>query len=715
VPSRNNKSIKISKKVLNLIAKMIVTLIVVTLFVLIVRSGGTEVPETVKQFSWNNEYKFSVPDYTYFLENEILNAMIDTRTLQFQVVDKRNNYIWKSVLSEEDPELNETWHMFFNSSISVEFFDSSNNVRRAYLIRDANISVKTLKKNKLTAQVYFEQIGASFDISYELVGDSLNVNLSNLKESDYKLISLYIYPYLGASSGILDGSFVLADGVGAKLDLAKPTVATAPLKMRMYGEDIGFKEVLPYSYFKSVKAGENYALPFYGILYNFSNSSNGLLTVIEEGDLYTEINAYKSGIVTNKNWITPRIVLRDLHKKLLNKAGEGITIPQESINTTSVSLRYFFLTNVNEYSLAQRFVDEYSRVYKKSVKPTVKFKFDILLAESKKSTFGYTIVKMTDQKQLEEMKRKIDGKIPESFFVLHGFSKGGLSLNSPEHLPFEKRVIEEIGFFSKDYFYVDYMLAPKESKSIKKAHIAQNKLEQFMEYENKYIVSPEYTRDVSITEIQKFARLGIKNIAFGGFGKIIFSTKDFSRAQTLTKLLEVLGRTNDSLVYGYNWPTVKYAKLISDVALTNSGYEIIDETVPIVPYVLRQFSQIFSKPLNLSSNYKRDLLLCVEYGILPSLYLTWNGSEQLIETNSRDLVSTRFEDWYDKILEARKVFESAAPFFSSRVLKRESVVKDVYIVSYENGTDVLFNYTDRPFKFNNITVEPNSFRVLAER
>lgn len=716
MPKQGDKTYKISKNVLRLIVKLVVTLAIIVIFILLVHSGNMEITPTLQQFSGNDSYGFSVPEYDFSMENDLLRVSVDTHTLQFEVIDKRNNHFWQSVITQEDTALNKTWLMFFNSPITVEFFDYTNNMQRAYLTRDAKISVKRSAENILTANVEFENIGVSFDVSYELIGDSLRLKVDNLKEKQYKLISLYLYPYLGGSKGNVSGAFILADGVGAKIDLQKKTVATAPLKMRIYGNDIGFQEVLPYSYFKNVREAENYALPFYGVLYKSNNTDWGLLTVIEEGDLYTEINAYKSGIVTDSNWITPRIVLRDLHKKLLNKAGEGITVPQENINIRTLSIRYIFMQNANEYTLAQRFVYEYGKNNtKNSSENAIRFKFDILMAWAKKGTFGYVLVKMTDEKQLQEVKRKIREKVPESIFVLHGFSKGGQSLSSPKHLPFEKRILREVTRFSEDFFYVDYILASKESRTMRKIYIAQNMLEQLMEYENRYVLSPKYMCDVSATEIGKFERMGIKKIAFGNLGRLVFSTNNLRRDQVLSDIKDIIRSAKSSMVYGYNWQVAKLANAISDMTLTNSGYEIEDEVIPIVPYILGQLAMTFSKPLNLSSNYSKDLLACIEYGVLPSFYLTWNDSEKLIETDLRDLVSTKFDDWYDKIFEAYKLFESASKFFSSRLTTRESISRDIYLDTYENGIKVIFNYTDKPYKFNQIIIKPSSFFVLDER
>jgi hypothetical protein len=717
---RLNESIR--KGLRKILLRFLFVLLIVLGVAWLVQAGPSEVVVSkVESFS-ESDYRFFRPSYNAQLENEYLRVSFDTNSLQFMVTDKRNNAQWKSVLEDEDSELNQIWSSFFNTPFIVEFCDSTGNIKRTYSTRDAKISIRKRSSNMFTASIVFENIGASFDVSYELIKDSLRLKINNINEGKYRLMGLYLYPYLGGSHGVVNGGFILADGVGAKIDLSKKTVATAPFKARLYGLDIGFREVFPYSYFRNVKEPENYSLPLYGILYasdsqnseNLANEYiNGLLTVIEEGDMYAEINAFKAGIVTNHNWITARFVLRDLHKKLLNKAGEGITVPQEELNTTKFTVRYFFVPNANEFSLVQRFVEEYSK--KSNATNGYTFKFDVLIAEAKKSTFDYSLVKMTNQEQFLKIKSVLRKFIPESLFVLVGYTEGGLSLSSPKHLPLEKRIFGRPLQPLEDYFYVNYILSPKESKSLNKIGIALNRLEQFMEYEGKYVLSPKFVKSFVIKEKREFEKVGIKKFALGSVGDLAFSTRDMTRAEVVTDFTNAFRIFGKPIVYGFNWYVISLAGALSDISLTNSGYEIEDEVLPIVPYILKQFLPIFSSPLNLSSDYNRDLLACIEYGIFPSFYLTWESSEKLVNTNSKDLVSTRFEDWLPKILIAKEMYEKALFFINSKLVSRVQVSQDVYLNTYDNGAKVLFNYSEKPFNFDSKIVKPISFAVIQAR
>ncbi|PHJ13705.1 hypothetical protein IM41_04875 [Fervidobacterium sp. SC_NGM5_G05] len=704
---------KVNPKLIGLLIKSVITIVIIVgLYVIFQKVPKEQQTNLVSQSQiTDNSYTFNAPNYDNILESEELKVEIDTKTLSFRVNDKRNNFIWKSVLEEKDNDINDTWNMFFNSAITLEFFDETGNVRRVYSSRDGEITVENLTKKFLESTVNFKNIGATLDIVIELNNDKIDVRVKSIKEGNYKLLGMYIYPYLGASKGLTDGKFILADGVGALIDLSKKSTATAPLKMRIYGEDTGFKEVIPYSYFKNIKDSENYSLPLYGVLYK----DNGLLAVIENGDVYSEINAYKSEIITPYNWIANRFILRELHKKLLNKEGQGIIIPQDRMNNVNPHIRYLFANNSNEFSLLQMFVDEKKKniEIKEGHKPIMKF--DFLMSEAKKTSFGYKLIEMTTQSQFETIKNDLSEYIKDAVYVLVGYSKGGYSINSPRHVPFEKSVIIDPKKLSDCYLYTDYINVSKESKYVKKTMIAQNKLEQFMEYSGRYLLTPKKVINIASSEKSDFSKYGIDKFALGSVGKLLYSTNEYERFENLElykKIMEIFDRP---LVYGSNWYVVENSSMISDIPTEYSGYEVEDEILPVIPFVLRQFRQIFSKPVNLASNYKLQILKCIEYGINPTFYLTYQSSKELIDTPSMDLITTKYADWKDKIIESYKLMESAYKIIgNANITFRKKLFDNVYLVAYSNGKKMIFNYSDNSVKYKNIEVPSLSYAEYLE-
>lgn len=699
---------KISK-IISLVTKLVIVIIIVFALSIWIKNTPEQVQSTVSKAFSEPPYNFKIPTYDKTFETKKLRINIDTKTMNFTVVNKNGEFAWKSALGEEDEDINNTWRMFFNSAVTVEFYNEVGGIRRLYSSRDAEIKLTKQSQNQLIFNVKFLSAGISFELVFSIFDDSVDVMITNIKESTYKLMGLFIYPYLGGSKGITNGRFILADGAGAVIDLSKTSTATAPFKMRMYGEDLGFKEVLPFTYFRNIKEPESYTLPMYGIIYE----NNGLLTIIKDTEEYVEINAYRSGIVTPYNWLAGRFVFRDTYKKLLNKQGQGITIPQEKMNSVKPHLRYYFLQNANEFTLANKFIDEYKSQISQKKQSTPIFKIDVLMSEAKETAFGYTTIKMTTQEQLGLIKQELSKSIDNVLYVLRGYSKGGYSRNSPYHLPFERKVISDFEKLKNDYVYVDYVEFPKESKHAKKLIIAQNKLEQFMEKEGNFLTNPTILSNIANDEKHKFSELKIDNIAIGDIGNILYSTKTLERSES-KKIFETTVREfKTPLIYGVNWYLIKSAGMIADVPLENSAYEIEDDVFPLLPFVLTYFRTVFSKPINLSADYKLQLLKCLEYAVMPSFYLTWESSKELVDTNSQDLISTRFKDWNNQIEESYRTFKEFYKIIGeTRPINRQKIYDNVYVIDYENGLSVIFNYNHYPITYENQTVQEVSYKVL---
>ncbi|MCX7653070.1 MAG: DUF5696 domain-containing protein [Fervidobacterium sp.] len=692
-----------------LIIKFLFILSIIITFTIWIKNVPEQSTSMVYKKLDDSPYQFVTPKYGKTFETQAIRTNVDTKTMNFTVEDKKSGFVWKSALENEDSEINTTWRMFFNSALVVEFYDEVGGVKRLYSSKDADIKLEKEEKNSLTFAVKFRNVDIFLRLILSFNNDSADVVVKDIKESTYKVMGLFIYPYLGGSKGLADGRFILADGVGAIVELSKVSTATAPFKMRIYGEDIGFREVIPQTYFRNIKEPSSYVLPMYGILYN----QNGLLAIFKNSEEYVEINAYKSGIITPYNWLSGRFVFRDIHKKLLNKQGQGITIPQENMNPVKPHIRYYFLSDSNEYTLANKFISEYAEQIssKNSTEPI--FKIDVLMSEAKKTAFGYTLVKMTTQEQLEKIKNELSHTLDNVVYVLRGYSKDGYSRNSPYHLPFEQKIINSLEKIADDYIYVDYVKFPKISKFARRLIVAQNKLEQLIEREENFLTDPILVSKIATEEKQKFKRFGISNLALGTIGEMLYSTKNLERSKTKNLFEKLIGLFEKPIIYGSNWYLLKNSYMIADLTLENSGYEIENDVFPIVPFVLSNFRTVFSKPINLSADYRLQLLKCIEYGVMPSFYLTWESSKELVDTNSQHLISTKFNDWREEIKKSYLEYKNIKNILGkNRPIKRTKLYENVYIVDYENNVSIIFNYNSSTITYKNHEISGVSWKII---
>lgn len=654
------------------------------------------------------------------IENNVLRLKIDRDNLIFSVLDKRTGHTWFSSLQTRDEDLNNTWLMFFNAPLTLEFVDSSNTTRRAYSTRDATISDFEVSERRISCVVDFTEIGAKVGLRYELDDDSLLVEVMDVVESHFRLTSLYLYPFLGASKGLVDGKIILADGVGAYMDLSKPTSAAAPFRMRVYGDDIGFKEVIKSSGPSFVSNPEIYSLPMYGIILG----NVGLLVAIEDGDYYAEVHASRNGIITPYNWCTVRFVLRDFHKKLLNKKGDGVTVVQERMNSVRPKLRYVFLKHATELSFANRFAELQKRTQAEvaTTSDTERYRgfmIQILMSESRRGVTNFERVVATDVPALEKMIDEIGEKL-SGVVVLRGITKMGESLTSPLHLPLDEevaKVLRRVATVGNSKTMIalrlNYLRPHIVSKKVRRTWIAQNHLEQLIESENHYVLDPKKIASHVSSEASKLREMGFERFLLAEIGRIAFSTYTSERAEVVDAVRSIVKKFGRPIVEGPLWPYVPLAAAISDTPLEHSGYEIEDGQTPLLPNVLKHFAVLYSKPVNLSPDPDVMILKCVDYGVFPSFLLTWEDPIKLIETPARDLYSTKFEDWLQYISENYKRSIDVLKHTSrTSVVSRTQLAEGVFINEYEDGTKIIVNYTGTSHRYGKEIVSAKSWKLI---
>ena len=244
-------------------------------------------------------------------------------------------------------------------------------------------------------------------------------------------------------------------------------------------------------------------------------------------------------------------------------------------------------------------------------------KLEFLVSESEKTTFGRTVHIMTPQSELERILTEVAKYSKQTVAVLRGYTSGGLSTSSPDHLPLERKAIEDVSRLSDFYFYVDYLTAYEGSGGVSRSRYAQNRSEQIMIDGPRYIIDPRETASFALEELESFSKLGIGKFALANLSELAFSTRDSNRTENVEALLETVSLFDGPILYNPNLYMISRASHISDIPVSNSGYLIEDSVVPLLPSVLRESFWLFTGPVNLTSDFRRELLRAVDYGLFP--------------------------------------------------------------------------------------------------
>lgn len=697
----------------------------------------------------NNKVKSlnaSLIDFEKIAENEKLELYVNSQSLAIKVKNKSNGYIWSSSLDHmEKYKLNSTWKQFVESAITIEYLNLQGKLRKESITTNsANINLKK-KANGFDANITFREAKIKMKLSVQLTENDIEVSIpetSIIEMGKVKIVSANVYPFLGASKeNDIPGYLFVPDGSGALIRYEKNGVKMeSPYSATVYGDDKGITSTIP-----SEDTNESYkaSIPVFGMVHG--DNQNALLGIIENGDNYARIDAYKAGLSTEFNWVTSHFTYRYAYKQPTSKnqkSGKAMDLYQKKRNKFNIKLHYRILTNenANYVGMAKNYQ---SYLVKKGILKGKSFnhpmlRLEFLGGEKKEGLFWDSVVPMTPISDLPKYVNELEAMGVDDFFIVYkGWNKNGLTGSFPKKFPFERKLgsksnvkdtVKELK--QKDvplYFYTDYVKAYEGSSSLfgGKNVAKQVNTKAILNEENGYnyyYLHPEKAIDYAKKDKKKYKKYNMENVAVDSLGSELYSafndrhssTRESSK-KSLKEVLSVLnsGDVDKTALYqpnAYAWGmTDKYL----DIPMGSSNYLYVSDTVPFLQIVLKGYVDYYAPFSNFWSNQEEELLKLIDYGAYPSFYLTGKESYLLSETPSRDLYTSEFKTWKSEVIKQYEVIQKSLKLVKDdsivdRVVLSEGVVK----VTYSNHTSFIINYTNTPFKKGSLTVAAKEFAVM---
>ncbi|ALC91408.1 hypothetical protein AM500_17590 [Bacillus sp. FJAT-18017] len=695
----------------------------------------TENGEPVKQDNTFEGFEKAAENNGYIL-------YVNEESLALKIQDKKTGYVWNSGLDNPDQyRINNTWEQMIQSAITIEYTDRQGKKRsESILTNDSRPKVKLTEKG-FNAEVFLNQAKISFQINVELHEDQLLVSIpkEEIKENKRtKLISIRVYPFFGAvHKNEVNGYMFLPDGSGALIRYEQSgKKGGSPFVGSIFGEDQGFKRSRAVA--ERVNPVQQIKIPVFGAVHGVKQ--NAFLTVIEDGYAYGNIVAYPAGISTDFNWISSQYHYRYEYYQPTSKNMKGINVYQKNANEVDIKLRYMFL-NENEadyVGMAKRYQEylvENGQLEKQEDKAEVRLEF--FGGEVKNRLLWDTVIPMTEVTKIPQFTKELMQQGVNNMHVIYkGWSKGGLTGTLPSKFPIEKKLgnkddIEETTRLLKKenipiYFQTDYTKAFEGAKGYSGGKDVAKKVSSetiTLKEKNKNIfyLSPFKSLEIAKDDVKEYKEHGISNLAIDTTGFTSFSDFNKSRTSDRTKTIETYGKLfnelNKSLgsialyepnVYAWN-ETDRYL----DIPMSSSNYVFETDSVPFLQIVLKGYVPYYAPFSNYNANPTVNVLRMIEYGAYPSFLLTDAPSNLLIGTPSKDVYTSEFSVWKDKIAEQyAKVEQSLGQVEGASIVARAVPKAGIVEVSYSNGKTIVINYTDTPFRKNTIEIAAKDFAVI---
>jgi hypothetical protein len=220
-----------------------------------------------------------------------------------------------------------------------------------------------------------------------------------------------------------------------------------------------------------------------------------------------------------------------------------------------------------------------------------------------------------------------------------------------------------------------------------------------------FVSKPARTVAMAYNTIEILKSIGVSGINYDNIGNFVFHDYEPSGIETRAKTINIydglfaytrktLGSTSVYRGYAY---TVGQTDFIDDLTHESSFDFLVDETVPFYPIALHGYVPYSFGDGNLRNNVEAEFLKAIEYGAVPSFYLTHDDSRKLKYTWSGGLFSSQYDNWSERIAQEYKEFDSLSSLYAQRIMNHEKLAADRFATTYEDGTRVIVDYTKKTF------------------
>ena len=348
--------------------------------------------------------------------------------------------------------------------------------------------------------------------------------------------------------------------------------------------------------------------------------------------------------------------------------------------------------------------------------------------------------------------------------ILRGWSNGGLKSGPASVLDVEKELggvkglkalneyaqANDIGLFpSFDFSYVrmgtDGMFDGFDSKDDTSKTI-DNRTASKKEYDPLYqnfaktgmmLVSPDKMGTFYDRISEKYAGYGIKGISVSTLGSDINSDHNKDNPlnredskELVSELLQTIKNDGyEVLLNAGNSYSIKYADHIVDVPLDSSARRTTSESIPLFGMILHGYVDFAGTAINLSGDYRYDLLKTIENGSSPYFILSYDNTSELKNTPFNKYYSVKFGTWFGEetddqgnttytggdVLETYQTLNNALkPVRNSHIVSHEFVDGNSKIVKviYDNGVEFILNYNNKPAEIEGHKLEALDFVVI---
>ncbi len=688
-------------------------------------------------------------------ESDSLELWFQPSTTQVLVKDKKTGTEWRSnpENAAADPVAFGQNKTLVQSLLNISYVNEQSN---SYTMNSFQGSVQkntytyAYQENGVMVNWMFGDVGLEIPCWFGIDGDRFEARVLTeqiVQHGGMQVSRISLLPYFGAGSLEDEGYMIVPDGSGAMIRFNNQKQSYQSYAQTVYGRNLALNLQ------SSVQVTQDATMPLFGIRKN----DDAMLAVVTEDEYQSEIRAEVSRKVTGCNSVYSSVVLIESENNTLlaNSSDEETVVmmsPQQ-MPSPYYEVSYYFLEKGSGYGeMAARY-----RQYlmeEKGMQQQTAGQTDMNLTflggvRVRKTLLGvpyHTVEPLTPFKSLQDAVLALANEEGTFQVSMIKMEKGGNESKLPTKVTFEGALGGERGYKNMAsalagagiQFYPIYDPVTMQSSgngysTLKAArNVSRSTSPQYVYLLTSgardsgtspdYLISPPYVEEITNKLLSSASKKGITNLGLTGITKKMYSDfrKDsVSRDQAGTyweNALSAAAGSTDQLLcagaYAYAFP---YADVITDVPVYSSQFDVEDEAVPFYQMVMSGSAALYSTPVNLSGDVRESLLHAVEYGVSPSFLLMTADAQTLLDTDMSNYYSVAYDEWDDEIRGILSELQQLEGVLGQRIVGHRQESSQVYVTTYEDGTEVYVNYADEPAAVGDLTVPAMGFARKGAR
>ncbi|MDR0293989.1 MAG: DUF5696 domain-containing protein [Oscillospiraceae bacterium] len=236
------------------------------------------------------------------------------------------------------------------------------------------------------------------------------------------------------------------------------------------------------------------------------------------------------------------------------------------------------------------------------------------------------------------------------------------------------------------------------------------------------LISPKFLPRYVDAFTKRFEPYNVTGVSLRDLGDELHSdrkrTELIDREQSLDvvkgQLEKIAGMGKDVMVSGGNLYALPYADDLINISLEHSDFYIVDEEVPFYQMVIHGYIPYAGYAVNHSDAHDRagTVLRLLETGASPHFTFTYEEASGMKYTGLNRFYGTYYQNW---VAEAMELYHTVNPILSrvsgSAIVRHEIMPDGLRCVTYDNGIQILVNYTGTDLSYGGLTVSARGFAV----